>query len=199
MMPLPSHTETEAIHLVTGGVAQDIAEAREMLQQRYERKRKADVLFIYSDVVLRRQLASDRGIKLLDEMSYNHSTNMTAFINGGYLSRLKTMEEECKDKEPAFGKLAEFVSRDGQDAKLVSFVEFPYEDKNRIYLSPYSIEFIRARGGMGRDERENMYRIEYSPINGDFPLGMFKAWQEHPVNDEAYLVLWIPKNKAIII
>src|SRR3989338_2881645 len=148
MMPLPSHTETEAIHLVTGGVAQDIAEAREMLQQRYERKRKADVLFIYSDAVLMRQLASDRGIKLLDEMSYNHSTNMTAFINGGYMSRLKTMEEECKDKEPAFGKLAEFVSRDGQDAKLVSFVEFPYEDKNRIYLSPYSIEFIRARGGM---------------------------------------------------
>jgi hypothetical protein len=79
----------------------------------------------------------------------------------------------------------------------VAFVrKFPIQEKSGIFLSPFSAKAVHAKGKKTIDERENLLRIEFSPIGKNFVLGMFAAWEQQGFNERAALLLYIHRSQV---
>jgi len=192
--------DTVAEQMVRGHVAADIAHAKSILAEMNERRRRADMKLFYSgdaaDAV--RYVLSD---SLMDEGCYNGSAVRVASVPSGFVDKLRRQPQETwRGRRFATGRIMEFVSKDGEDARLVACVRnFPYEGKGGLFLSPYSAEIVHRKGRGTFDEQHGLYRIEYEPVAGDYVLGMFTRWGSHPINDQASLLLYIPRDRVLEI
>ncbi|MDP2736980.1 MAG: hypothetical protein Q8O59_04360 [bacterium] len=192
--------ESELMALIQNGIAQNLAQAMQILNELKAKKRRADMLIFYLDV---NKVRPHFGKQLVDERLYNYSEVRVARISSGLMSKQKN--GSFSNGSVVFGKLTEFVSRPKgkkgkQDARLVAYVrEFPYQGKGGIFLSPYSAKTVHARGNTTIDERENLFRIEIKRIGGDFILGMFKAWKKQPISETTALALYLPKASALFL
>lgn len=194
--------EREIRRLVTSSIARDDTHAAELLDEMAAKRERADMVVLYSDVHPARELLNKH---ILDERPYNSSKILVATIPSGSMSQV--IKAGAADRTLVLGKLTEFVvlprgkpevDDGGGEARLVAVVKgFPVEDKSGIFFSPFSAEAVHIRGGQTFDEKHNLFRIEFEPIGGDFVLGMFSAWAQHPLNDTISLALYMSRSKVI--
>ena len=188
--------EREIARLLYSGLAVDREQAIRILEEAKERERLADTFIFYADVHRVRGCLAE---SLVDEQPYHHSQILMASVPCGALGRV------TKDRSLriAFGALKEFVAKDvaiDQPASLVAFVKgFEFRGKSGIFLSPFSADAVHDHGGTTVDEQQNLWRVEFRPIGGDYVLGMFDAWHEQLASEGITLVLYIHKSRVMIM
>ena len=194
--------EAEIRWLRASGLARDHDHAVEILDEMAEKQRRADLLIFYSAVHRARECFGEH---IIDERPYRHTTILVATIPSGVMSQVIKVQD--LKRTLAIGALKEFVHRPGdnkavadEDARLVAFVrDFPIRDRSGIFFSPFSAEAVHTTGGRTIDEKENLWRIEFEPIAGDYVLGMFNAWSQQLEKDTIALVLYISKSRVIAL
>ena len=192
--------EAEIRRLLGSGLACNRNHAVEILDKMEERKKLADLCIFFTDPHLVR---ASFGQYMVDERPYNSTTVRVATIPSGAMSQV--MREQSSLGALAIGALKEFAPRPDSgvsgvddETKLVAIIRnFPLEGKPGIFLSPYSAEATHAMGGQTFDERENLHRIEFEPIGGDFVLGMFHAWG-NALKGRAPLVLYMSRSYVMV-
>jgi len=195
--------DKEADRLVKGGIAKNHEHAMKIIQETVRKQEKADLLLLYTkdDASLVRDSCERSNTELMDEGLYNRSDIFVGYISSGSLGKLKRRKHAIHDRKPAYGKILELISKDdNDDIRLGADIRgFEYDEKKGIYLDPFTVEEISQRRTRSVAEQRNQYHIEVGPVAGDYVFGMFYAWREHPVNEKAGLVLWIPRSKTIIM
>ena len=185
---------SDARILVDTGVATDMAEARRMLRKAKVGKPPLDAIIFYHNSNLvhvnfrippeNRRLYANRASGL-----------WTAQVSAGLLAKVKKMT--IGDGHLVIGRLKQFKSRDKKVAKLVAQINNPVIQPGHdgIFLSPYSALEVHERGGETHDERCNLVRMEFQPIDGDHIVGMFAAWKSW--GGSSSLVLYISVSKLL--
>lgn len=189
-------SEIEIRKLVRSGVARDEEHAKQILVELEQKRQRADMILFYTDVTLVRSFFKG---ELIDERPYNFSNILVAGVPSGSLDKAAKKPQE--NRILALGRIMEFVSQeDRQDTKLVVWIKnIGYGGKEGIFLSSYSAENVHAKGKTTFDEKHNLYRIEFRPISEDFIFGIFHTWNQHPINQQASLILYIARARVIVL
>ena len=188
-------TLNEIQELVQSGLARNKGHAKKILDELVQQRRKADLVILYTDYSSVRANFPD----LKDEMPYNRSNVRVGQIRSGALG--KTKKKPLGDKLLLFGQILEFVSQDGQEVKLVARIDntIVQPGYNGIFLSPFSGQAVHQRGKQTFDDQHNLIRLEFKPVADDYILGMFQAWNCHPIFGNISLVLYIAKSRTITL
>lgn len=194
--------ETVIRQLVASGIARYPDHAAKLLDEMAEKKRRADLFIFYSDF---RRTREYFGKHMVDERPYNSATISVAAIPSGVMSQ--TNKAQGSNRTLVIGALKEFAPRPADDkaitdepAKLVALAKgLPFRNKSGIFFSPFSAEEVHARGGTTIDEKEDLFRIEFEPIAGDYVLGMFNAWSQQPEKETLSLLLYMSKSKVMSV
>lgn len=190
--------EAEIRSLVASGIADDNEHAYQILKAAEEQRRRANLYIFYADY---RPVKVCLARHLIDEQPYGSNVRLAA-VPAGVIGQIRKVSGLANPL--AIGKLREFVPRSekgkpiaDQETRLVAFVrKFPIQEKSGIFLSPFSAKAVHARGKKTIDERENLLRIEFSPIGKNFVLGMFDAWEQQGFSERASLLLCIHRSQV---
>ena len=194
--------DVEVKSLIASGIATNEQHAERILKETSKRRERADLYIFYTN---RHVVKTCLATRPVDERPYNGSNVRVATIPSGSMSRIGKLTGLTSSL--AIGALKELVPKaelaqeaTGQGIKLVAFVRnFQIDGKLGVFLSSTSAEAIHAQGRKTLDEKENLLRVEFSPIGGDFVLGMFSAWSRQPFGDSVSLVLWMPRSQTIAL
>ena len=194
---LSPEEEKEARQLVHGGIARDMAHATEILLRTQERRERSDLRILYMDTPLVRDTLPE----LMGEKPYNSSTIRIASVPSGSLDKVKKHLRAKSGKTLALGKIMELISEGNEEnVRLGAEIRnLGYDDKPGIHLDPVSMEEMMKRGTTSFAERNGLYRIEIKSISEDYVFGMFAAWERHPINGDASLMLYISRSRVLEI
>lgn len=190
--------EREARRLFTAGLVNDLDAGIALLKEQQLRIQRADTVIIYHDV---HNVKSQIPQAIYSaEQAYNGTNLRVAPIASGYLGKIMRAAKDMP-RPLAMARVMEYIPKSDRNvARLAARIdEFPFGGEKGVYLSPFSANEIHTKGKQTFDERMGFFRIEFKPIMGDYALGMFEAWNNHPINEKGSLVLCISRDRTITL
>lgn len=178
----------EAIMLVRTNIADNIEDGLNILK---ENKRKDDI----SDLLIFfKNISAARGLfpEMHNEAVYDYSDIRTANVPSGRL------EYVFSQSQIALGALKEFANDNECYSKLVCDIRnVKSQDTNGIFLSPFkgAVEKLAVQGKQTYDQKHNLFRVEFDPIDRDFVKGMFVVWDQQ-FGENIPLITYIHKSKV---